>query len=91
MNSLMNMFIAMLVLLGLSIGRMKVFTMHNDTSSSDVEDSHYEKDKGGYDVVTRATTNHGLHRGSFQGNAVIEAKASDDTTKNFLFLTGVRW
>ena len=35
----------------------------NDTSSSDVEDSHYEKDKGGYDVVTRATTNHGLHRG----------------------------
>ena len=55
----------------------------NDTSSSDVEDSHYEKDKGGYDVVTRATTNHGLHRGSFQGNAVIKAKASDDTTKEF--------
>ena len=55
----------------------------NDTSSSDVEDSHYEKDKGGYDVVTRATTNHGLHRGSFQGNAVIEAKASDGTTKEF--------
>ena len=55
----------------------------NDTSSSDVEDSHYEKDKGGYDVVTRATTNHGLHRGSFQGNAVIEAKASDGTIKEF--------
>ena len=55
----------------------------NNTSSSDVEDSHYEKDKGGYDVVTRATTNHGLHRGSFQGNAVIEAKASDGTTKEF--------
>lgn len=55
----------------------------NDTSSSDVEDSHYEKDKGGYDVVTRATTNHGLHRGSFQGTTVIEAKASDGTTKEF--------
>ena len=49
-----------------------------------------KKDKGGYDVVTRATTNHGLHRGSFQGNAVIEAKASMIPQKNFLFLTGVK-
>ena len=46
----------------------------NDTSSSDVEDSHYEKDKGGYDVVTRATTNHGLHRGSYQTEATIVAE-----------------
>lgn len=57
----------------------------DNTSSSDAEDSRYEKDKGGYDVVTRATVNHGLHRGSFQGNAVIETKATDgsDTTKEF--------
>lgn len=37
-----------------------------NTSSSDELDSHGEYDKGGYDVITRATTNHGLHRGSFQ-------------------------
>ena len=37
-----------------------------DDSSSDTLDSHSELDNGGYDAVTRATTNHGLHRGSFQ-------------------------
>ena len=42
------------------------------TASSDVLDSHKEYDKGAFDAVTRATTNHGLHRGSFQCNAVIE-------------------
>ena len=41
------------------------------TESSDVLDSHGEYDKA-FDAVTRATTNHGLHRGSFQCNAVIE-------------------
>ena len=44
------------------------------TESSDVLDSHGEYDKGAFDTVTRATTNHGLHRGSFQCNAVIEAE-----------------
>lgn len=43
-----------------------------NTASSDELDSHNEYDKGAFDVVTRATTNHGLHRGSFQCNAVIE-------------------
>lgn len=37
-----------------------------DTSSSATLDSRNETDKGGFDVVSRATTNHGLHRGSFQ-------------------------
>ena len=40
--------------------------------ASDVKDSHDEYDKGAFDTVTRATTNHGLHRGSFQCTAVIE-------------------
>ena len=40
--------------------------------ASDVKDSHGEYDKGAFDTVTRATTNHGLHRGSFQCTAVIE-------------------
>ncbi len=44
-----------------------------DTSSSDKLDAKGETDKGGFDVVTRATTNHGLHRGSFQCVAVIYA------------------
>lgn len=42
-----------------------VYAAGND-SSSDALDGHGELDNGGYDAVTRATTNHGLHRGSFQ-------------------------
>lgn len=45
-----------------------------NTASSDEVDSHGETDKGGFDVVTRATTNHGLHRGSYQCTAVIEGE-----------------
>ena len=45
-----------------------------DTSSSDIKDSKGESDKGAFDTVTRATVNHGLHRGSFQCNAVIKAE-----------------
>lgn len=51
-----------------------------DTSSSDVKDSRQELDKGGYDVVTRATANHGLHRGSYQCMATIYTTATDGTT-----------
>ncbi len=54
-----------------------------DTSSSSTKDSHGEYDKGGFDVVTRATVNHGLHRGSYQCTAVINAKADDGTEKQF--------
>ena len=42
------------------------------TESSDVLDSHNEYDKGAFDTVTRATANHGLHRGNFQCNAIVE-------------------
>ena len=31
----------------------------------------YEHDRGAFDAVSRATTNHGLHRGSFQQSVVI--------------------
>lgn len=43
------------------------------TISSDQLDSHDEHDKGAFDAVSRATANHGLHRGSFQNVAVIYA------------------
>ena len=43
-----------------------------DTGSSSDVDSRNEYDKGAFDAVTRATANHGLHRGSFQCSAVIE-------------------
>ena len=43
-----------------------------DTESSADVDSRNEYDKGAFDTVTRATANHGLHRGSFQCSAVIE-------------------
>lgn len=45
-----------------------------DTTSSDTADSHGEKDKGAFDAVTRATANHGLHRGSYQCTAIIEGE-----------------
>ena len=45
-----------------------------DTSSSDAKDAKGESDKGAFDTVTRATAKHGLHRGSFQCNAVIKAE-----------------
>ena len=41
------------------------------TASSTEQDARKELDKGAFDTVTRATTNHGLHRGSFQCNAQI--------------------
>ena len=43
-----------------------------DSTSSDTADTHGEKDKGAFDAVTRATANHGLHRGSYQCTAVIK-------------------
>ena len=43
-----------------------------DTESSADVDSRNEYDKGAFDAVTRATANHGLHRGSLQCSAVIE-------------------
>ena len=49
-----------------------VYAADNTTSSAQL-DSHDEHDMGGFDAVSRATTNHGLHRGSFQQTAVIYA------------------
>ena len=40
------------------------------TASSEELDSRGETDKGAFDVVTRATTNHGVARGSFQCTSV---------------------
>lgn len=51
-----------------------------NASSSDVLDSKKESDKGGYDVVTRATANHGLHRGSYQCMATIFTTDADGKT-----------
>lgn len=49
-------------------------------ASSDVEDTNGEKDKGAFDAVSRATTKHGRHRGSFQQNVVIDTKDSKQYT-----------
>lgn len=51
-----------------------------DASSSDVLDSKKESDNGGYDVVTRATAKHGLHRGSYQCMATIFTTDADGKT-----------
>ena len=45
-----------------------------NTSSSDEPDLKGEADKGAFDTVTRATANHGLHRGSYQTEATIVAE-----------------
>ena len=38
-----------------------------------------EHDKGAFDAVSRATTNHGLHRGSFQQSVVIHGTKDGET------------
>ena len=53
------------------------------TESSSEKDSKAESDKGAFDTVTRATTNHGLHRGSFQCNAIVETE--EGTTLNLSY------
>ncbi len=45
-----------------------------DASSSYKGDTRNELDKGAFDTVTRATVNHGLHRGSYQCTAIIEGE-----------------
>lgn len=50
----------------------KVQAAGSSASSSEL-DSRNEADKGAFDVVTRATANHGLHRGSYQCMATIYA------------------
>lgn len=46
-------------------------TAAGNVSGSDEKDSHNESDTGAFDAVARATTNHGLHRGSYQCMATI--------------------
>ncbi len=52
-----------------------------DASSDEVDRDdgrgHQEHDKGAFDAVSRATTNHGLHRGSFQQSVVIHTDGRD--------------
>ena len=55
------------------------------TESSEVKDSRNEYDKGAFDTVTRATANHGLHRGSFQCNTII--KDTNGGTHNLSYWT----
>lgn len=58
------------------------------TEASSEKDSHNESDKGAYDTVTRATTNHGLQRGSFQCNAIVETE--EGTTLNLSYWKTVK-
>ncbi len=52
-----------------------------NAASSDEVDSSGQHDRGAFDTVSRATTNHGLHRGSYQCNATIHATATDGSEK----------
>ena len=45
-----------------------------DVTTSNEKETHGEYDKGAFDTVTRATTNHGLHRGSYQCMATIDTE-----------------
>lgn len=55
---------------------------NTDTSSNTQLDTNGESDKGGYDVVTRATTNHGLGRGSYQAITTITTESGKTYTVN---------
>lgn len=50
-----------------------VYGAGNDKADA-AKDTHNELDKGAFDAVSRATTNHGLHRGSFQCMATVETE-----------------
>lgn len=50
----------------------------SDTSSDATLDSHNETDKGGFDVVSRATANHGPARGAFQCTSVFHTEEGTD-------------
>lgn len=45
-----------------------------DVTTSNEKDTRGEYDKGAFDTVTRATTSHGLHRGSYQCMATIDTE-----------------
>ena len=49
----------------------------DNTDSSEETDSRGEYDKGGYDAVARATSNHGLHRGSFQQDVTVHTESGE--------------
>ena len=75
-------------------------TAAGNVSGSDEKDSHNESDTGAFDAVTRATTNHGLHRGSYQCTAVIKTAegeysvshwSSDGKTVYFTDGTSAGW
>ena len=51
-----------------------------NASSSDVLDSKKESDKGGYDVISRATAQNGLHRSSYQCMSTIFTTDADGKT-----------
>ena len=53
-----------------------IYEAGNDSASSKI-DRRKEHDKGGFDAVSRATTNHGLHRGSYQCTSVIRGEKAD--------------
>nr|WP_302657105.1 penicillin-binding Tp47 domain C-containing protein [uncultured Agathobaculum sp.] len=58
-----------------------VYLSGSDWAASDsTPDSHGETDKGAFDAVSRATTIHGRHRGSFQQDVVINTKDSKKYT-----------
>ena len=46
----------------------------SSTTASDEYDVNGELDKGAFDAVSRATTNHGLYRGSFQQDVTVYLK-----------------
>lgn len=64
----------MLIYAGNCIWKKRQWQAAGDAASSTEVDSKGESDNGAFDTVTRATANHGLHRGSFQCNAVIKAE-----------------
>ena len=52
-----------------------IYLSGSDLNASSSElDSRDETDKGAFDAISRATTNHGLHRGSYQCTAVAELR-----------------
>lgn len=62
-----------------------VYNATNTSSRPDI-DAHNETDMGGFDAVSRATTNHGVARGAFQCSSVFET--TDGTSIAVAYWTG---
>lgn len=61
----------------------KGYSNESSDESDATVNGRVEYDRGAFDAVSRATTNHGLHRGNYQGTAVLHTQEGNDYTLDY--------